>query len=58
MNETVLEWLRNAERDFATARREIAVVRDPNYDGVCIVEGVARHAIRPAKNTESAAREV
>jgi HEPN domain-containing protein len=35
MNETVREWLRKAERDFATARREIAVVQDPNYDGVC-----------------------
>jgi HEPN domain-containing protein len=35
MNETVREWLRKAERDFATARREIAVTLDPNYDGVC-----------------------
>ena len=35
MNETVKEWLRKAERDFATARREIAVAQDPNYDGVC-----------------------
>ena len=35
MTETVKEWLRKAERDFATARREIAVANDPNYDGVC-----------------------
>ena len=35
MNDTVKEWLRKSERDFATARREIAVAKDPNYDGVC-----------------------
>jgi HEPN domain-containing protein len=35
MNETVREWLRKAERDFATARREITVAEDPNYGGVC-----------------------
>jgi HEPN domain-containing protein len=35
MTETAKEWLRMAERDLATARREIAVAEDPNYDGVC-----------------------
>jgi HEPN domain-containing protein len=35
MNDTVKEWLEKAERDFATARRELAAQEDPNYDAVC-----------------------
>ncbi len=29
------EWVRNAERDLATATRELAVEDDPNYDAAC-----------------------
>ncbi len=35
MNATVKEWLDKAEKDFATARRELAAVDSPNYDAVC-----------------------
>ena len=35
MNATVSEWLDKAERDFATARRELAAEDRPNYDAVC-----------------------
>jgi len=35
MNATVKEWLNKAEKDFATARRELAAVDSPNYDAVC-----------------------
>lgn len=35
MNDTVREWLEKAEKDFATARRELAAEEDPNYDAVC-----------------------
>lgn len=35
MNATVKEWLDKAEKDFATARRELAAQEDPNYDAVC-----------------------
>ncbi len=35
MNATVKEWLAKAEKDFATARRELQVEEDPNFDAVC-----------------------
>jgi HEPN domain-containing protein len=35
MNATVKEWLAKAEKDFATARRELQVQEDPNFDAVC-----------------------
>lgn len=35
MNDTVKEWIDKAERDLATARRELAAVEQPNYDAVC-----------------------
>ena len=35
MNETVRQWVDKAERDFATARRELEAVSAPNYDAVC-----------------------
>ncbi len=35
MNATVKEWMEKAEKDFATARREIQVQEDQNYDAVC-----------------------
>lgn len=35
MNDTVKEWLEKAEKDYATARRELAALEDPNYDAVC-----------------------
>ena len=35
MNATVKEWVDKAEKDFATARRELKVQEDPNFDAVC-----------------------
>lgn len=35
MNATVREWVEKAEKDLATARREMQAVEDPNYDAVC-----------------------
>ncbi|MGA8572912.1 MAG: HEPN domain-containing protein [Desulfobaccales bacterium] len=35
MNDTVKEWIDKAERDLATAKRELAAVEQPNYDAVC-----------------------
>ena len=35
MNDVVREWIAKAEADYATARRESAVRRLPNYDAVC-----------------------
>lgn len=35
MNDTVKEWLQKADRDYATAKRELAVLEQPNYDAVC-----------------------
>ncbi len=35
MNATVKEWVDKAEKDFATARRELQVQEDPNFDAVC-----------------------
>ncbi len=35
MNATVKEWLNKAEKDFATACRELAAVDNPNYDAAC-----------------------
>lgn len=35
MNDTVKEWVQKAERDYATAKRELAAVDQPNYDAVC-----------------------
>jgi len=35
MNEIVKEWVRKAEGDYATARRELTVTDCPNYDAVC-----------------------
>ncbi|MBW1992324.1 MAG: HEPN domain-containing protein [Deltaproteobacteria bacterium] len=35
MNATVKEWFAKAEKDFATARRELAALEEPNYDAVC-----------------------
>ena len=35
MNDTVKEWLEKADRDYATAARELKVEDNPNYDAVC-----------------------
>jgi len=35
MNATVREWREKAEKDLATARREMQAVEDPNFDAVC-----------------------
>ncbi len=35
MNPLVKEWIKKAEGDAASARRELAVTIDPNYDAVC-----------------------
>ncbi len=35
MNEIVKEWIQKAEGDFKTAKREIKVTENPNYDAVC-----------------------
>jgi HEPN domain-containing protein len=35
MTETAAEWLRKADADIATARRELAVQDEPNFDAVC-----------------------
>ena len=36
MNATVKEWVDMAEKDFATARRELQVQEDPNFDTVSV----------------------
>ncbi len=35
MNPITNEWVNKAEGDFATARRELEVPDNPNYDAVC-----------------------
>ncbi len=35
MSALVEEWVKKADADFATAQREIAVTKTPNYDAVC-----------------------
>ena len=35
MNDTVKEWVNKAEKDLATAPRELAALEQPNYDAVC-----------------------
>lgn len=35
MNTTALEWEQKANNDLLTAEREILVIINPNYDGVC-----------------------
>jgi HEPN domain-containing protein len=35
MNPLTIEWVRKAEGDFATARRELQVQTEANYDAVC-----------------------
>jgi Uncharacterized conserved protein related to C-terminal domain of eukaryotic chaperone, SACSIN len=35
MNPIALEYIQKAEGDFATAERELKVVKDTNYDAVC-----------------------
>jgi HEPN domain-containing protein len=35
MNDTVKEWIDKADRDLATARRELAAIEQENYDAVC-----------------------
>jgi HEPN domain-containing protein len=35
MNELVKEWLSKAAADANTAKRELAVEQEPNYDAVC-----------------------
>ena len=35
MNDTVEEWKTKADRDFATAKREMLAAADLNYDAVC-----------------------
>jgi HEPN domain-containing protein len=35
MNPLTLEWIEKAEKDLATASREIRVREVPNYDAVC-----------------------
>jgi HEPN domain-containing protein len=35
MNPITIEWVNKAEGDFATAKRELQALSDPNYDAVC-----------------------
>lgn len=35
MNPLTTEWVEKAEGDYATAKRESRVRRNPNYDAVC-----------------------
>lgn len=35
MNEVVREWVEKANADFHTARRELSVTDQPNFDAVC-----------------------
>jgi HEPN domain-containing protein len=35
MNPLTSEWIDKAEGDFATAQRELAARKSPNYDAVC-----------------------
>lgn len=35
MNPIALEYVQKAEGDFATAERELKVIKEPNYDAVC-----------------------
>lgn len=35
MNETVKEWAQKADKDYATAGRELEALDRPNYDAVC-----------------------
>ncbi len=35
MNELINEWLKKAQGDYHTAEREINVIANPNWDGVC-----------------------
>ncbi len=35
MNPLTIEWIEKAEKDFATASRELRVRKIPNYDAVC-----------------------
>jgi HEPN domain-containing protein len=64
MNETVSEWFRKAEADYATAGRELHVKEDPNYDAVCyhaeqcvekLMKGLLIHlGVVPPKNHDVA----
>jgi HEPN domain-containing protein len=35
MNATVKEWIQKAEKDYATARRELQATEEQNFDAVC-----------------------
>jgi len=35
-NEVLDDWIRKAEGDYRTAKRELSVGDEPNYDAVCI----------------------
>lgn len=35
MNPIATEWVAKAESDYATARRELGVRKQPNFDAVC-----------------------
>ena len=35
MNEVIQEWIEKATGDLNTAKRELSVTDDPNYDAVC-----------------------
>ncbi|MDT5061738.1 MAG: hypothetical protein QOH63_2197 [Acidobacteriota bacterium] len=35
MSPITSEWVNKAEGDFATAKRELQALNDPNYDAVC-----------------------
>src|SRR3974390_420206 len=35
MNDTVKKWIDKADRDLATAGRELAAIEQANYDAVC-----------------------
>ena len=35
MNPITIEWVHKAEGDFATAKRELQALSDPNHDAVC-----------------------
>jgi HEPN domain-containing protein len=54
MNATVKEWVQKADKDFATARRELQVQEDPNFDAVCFhaqqcIEKLRKRAADPSR---------
>ena len=64
MNAIVKEWVQKSDNDYATAKRELAVVEHPNYDAVCfhaqqciekLVKGLLiQHGVMPTKTHDLA----